>query len=71
MLKVWDLFWEMIAALLTNGKDAASNIGEGTVELTSAYKHGCAAINNVAKDLTLIEECITYQPGSLRALSSC
>lgn len=50
MLTAWDLFWEMIAALLTNGKDAATNLGQGTVHLTSAYNHGCAGIDRIVTD---------------------
>lgn len=56
MLKTWDLFWEAIAALLTNSKDAATNLGEGTVALTAAYKHGCQAIDKVVSEALVLEE---------------
>ena len=51
MRKAWNEFWSLVSIVLTGSKGIASNVVEGTVSISAAYREAGGYIEDSAKDL--------------------
>ena len=51
MKKAWNEFWNLVSIVLTGSNGIATNVVEGTVSISAAYREAGGYIEDAAKDL--------------------